>query len=130
MPYPGRAHHYMMAKRSPNTPGARHGLMLGIDAEKLLDEAGAFWRRPGVVLALAMPDGRLLAGQDRPSGAVRSGRVIGSASQPLILETGMDGPWSGRSAQRTQTRYNSGLLFAGAGPFFRRKSGGAAIIPV
>ncbi|MCZ4330498.1 sensor histidine kinase [Castellaniella denitrificans] len=96
MPYPGRAHHYMMVKRSPNVPEARFGLMLGIDAEKLLDEAGVFWRRPGVVLALAMPDGRLLAGQDRPSGAVRSGRVIGSASQTLILETGLDVGWADR----------------------------------
>lgn len=96
MPYPGRAHHYMMVKRSPNTPGARYGLMLRVDAEKLLDEAGAFWRQPGVVLALAMPDGRLLAGQARPSGAVRSGRVIGSASQPLVLETGLDVGWADR----------------------------------
>jgi signal transduction histidine kinase len=96
MPYPGRAHHYMMIKRSPNTPEARHGLMLGIDAEKLLDEAGAFWRRPGVVLALSMPDGRLLAGQAHPAGAVRSDRVIGSASQPLVLETGLDVGWADR----------------------------------
>ncbi len=96
MPYPGRAHHYMMIKRSPNTSGARHGLMLGIDAGKLLDEAGAFWHRPGAVLALSMPDGRPLAGQAHPAGAVRSGRVIGSASQPLILETGLDVGWADR----------------------------------
>ncbi|MCZ4324689.1 hypothetical protein, partial [Pseudomonas anguilliseptica] len=25
MPYPGRAHHYMMVKRSPNVPEARFG---------------------------------------------------------------------------------------------------------
>lgn len=96
MPYPGRAHHYLMIKRSPNTPAARYGLALGINAEKLVDEAGAFWHRPGVVLALAMPDGRPLAGQSHPSGVVRSGRVIDSASQPLILETGLNVGWADR----------------------------------
>ena len=37
LPHPGKPHHYIMVKRSPNSDAARYGLMLGIDAEKLLD---------------------------------------------------------------------------------------------
>lgn len=116
MPYPGRAHHYMMIKRSPNTSGARHGLMLGIDAGKLLDEAGAFWHRPGAVLALSMPDGRPLAGQVHPAGAVRSGRVIGSASQPLVLETGLGrlGRSAAAGADRAAARPRQSFPLGGA----------------
>jgi len=46
-----------MVKRSPNSDAAIYGLMLGIDAQKLLDEAGAFWSRPGIALGLSLPDG-------------------------------------------------------------------------
>ncbi len=89
MPHPERPHHYMLVKRSPNSDAARDGLMLGIDAEKLVGEAGAFWARPGVALGLALPDGRpLVSHADLPS-TLRFSRALASASQPLLLETGM-----------------------------------------
>ena len=89
LPHPGKPHHYIMVKRSPNSDAARYGLMLGIDAEKLLDEAGAFWTRPGVDLALSLPDGRPLFNRGEAGETLRFSRVLGSASQPLLLETGM-----------------------------------------
>ncbi len=78
-----------MIKRSPNSDAARYGLMLGIDAGKLLDEAGAFWSRPDVTLRLSLPDGHLLVDQGDPFETIRFSEVLGSASQPLRMETGM-----------------------------------------
>jgi signal transduction histidine kinase len=89
LPHPGKPHHYIMVKRSPNSDAARYGLMLGIDAEKLLDEAGSFWTRPGVDLTLSLPDGRPLFNRGEAGEALRFSRVLGSASQPLLLEAGM-----------------------------------------
>lgn len=57
LPDPARTGHYIMVKRSPNSSTARHGLILSIDAARLLDEAGPFWTRPGLGLALSLPDG-------------------------------------------------------------------------
>lgn len=89
-PFPGRADHYLLIKRSPNTANARYGLMLGIDARKLIGEAGSFWSEPGVVLQLSMPDGQPIVSRARSSiGAIHFSRALASASQPLILETGM-----------------------------------------
>ena len=89
LPHPRRPHHYIMIKRSPNSDAARDGLMLGIDAEKLVGEAGAFWSRPGVALTLSLPDGHRLVGRDGMAETIRFSGVLGSASQPLRLETGM-----------------------------------------
>lgn len=89
LPHPGKPHHYVMIKRSPNSDAARYGLMLGIDAEKLLDDAGPFWSRPGVALRLSLPDGHRLYSRGDPSETPRFSRALGSASQPLALETGM-----------------------------------------
>lgn len=90
LPHPRRPNHYIMVKRSPNTDAARYGLMLGVDAGKLIGEAGPFWFRPGVALGLSLPDGHPLIGDATPSRTVRFPEVLGSASQPLLLETGMD----------------------------------------
>ncbi|MGB3899791.1 MAG: ATP-binding protein [Mesorhizobium sp.] len=89
LPYPGKPHHYIMVKRSPNSDAARYGLMLGIDAEKLIEEAGPFWSRSGVALTLSMPDGAPLVNRGASPGTLRFSRVLGSASQPLLLETGI-----------------------------------------
>lgn len=89
LPHPGRQHHYIMVKRSPNSDAALYGLMIGIDAQKLLDEAGTFWSRPGVALGLSLPDGHSLVGNSRSPETVRFTKVLGSQSQPLLLETGM-----------------------------------------
>jgi signal transduction histidine kinase len=89
LPHPERPHHYIMVKRSPNTDAARYGLMLGVDARKLLDEAGPFWSRPGVALGLSMPHGHPLVGYVGPEETIRFSKALGSASQPLLLETGM-----------------------------------------
>ncbi|WP_244544509.1 MULTISPECIES: ATP-binding protein [unclassified Beijerinckia] len=89
LPHPRRTHHYIMVKRSPNSDAARYGLMLGIDAEKLLGEAEPFWSRPGVVLSLSLPDGHPLIGQVGTPATVRFSKALGSASQPLPFETGM-----------------------------------------
>ncbi|RJL14833.1 two-component sensor histidine kinase [Paracoccus siganidrum] len=94
LPDPGRAGHYVMVKRSPNSDAARHGLMLSIDAARLLDEAGTFWDRPGINLALSLPDGTVLFQRGAIDGTVDGAvdgtgqaKALGSASQPLRLET-------------------------------------------
>jgi len=86
--HPDRPHHYVMVKRSPNSDAARYALMLGIDAEKLLGDGGAFWSRPGVARGLSLPDGTVLAGSGEAGQAVRFSHPLGSASQPLLLRTG------------------------------------------
>jgi len=89
LPHPQRPHHYIMVKRSPNSDAARYGLMLGIDARKLLGDGGAFWSRPGISLGLSLPDGHSLIDRGKSSETVRFSKPLGSASQPLLLETGM-----------------------------------------
>jgi signal transduction histidine kinase len=88
--HPGRPHHYLMVKRSPNTDAARHALMLGIDAAKLLGEATSFWSRPGVALSLSLPDGHRLLGPGKMPETIRLSQTLNSASQPLRLEAGME----------------------------------------
>jgi signal transduction histidine kinase len=90
LPQPGRPQHYMMVKRSPNSDAARYGLMLGIDARKLLGEATPFWSRPSVALSLSLPDGHRLVGQGIAPEAIRFSKALGSVSQPLLLQTGME----------------------------------------
>lgn len=89
LPHPTRARHYIMVKRSPNSAAARYGLMLGIDASRLLDGASPYWSRPGVSLNLALPDGHALLDPGQAQKSIRVSRTLDSASQPLILETGM-----------------------------------------
>ncbi|WEK50865.1 MAG: ATP-binding protein [Candidatus Kaistia colombiensis] len=88
--HPDKLHHYMMVKRSPNSDAARNGLMLGIDARKLLGETTAFWSRPGVALSLSLPDGHRLVGRGVPPETVGVSKALGSASQPLLLQTGVE----------------------------------------
>lgn len=90
LPHPQRPDHYVMIKRSPNTDQARYGLMLGIDAAKLIGDGGPFWSRPGTAVRLSLPDGSLVVRPDTLPDAVRFSRPLGSVSQPLLLETGMD----------------------------------------
>jgi signal transduction histidine kinase len=89
LPHPSRPHDYIMVKRSPNSDAARYGLMLGIDAAKLLGEATPFWSRPGVTLSLSLPDGHRLLGPGETTGTIRISRALDSASQPLLMEAGM-----------------------------------------
>lgn len=86
LPDPAQTGHYIMVKRSPNSQAARYGLILSIDAARLLDEAGAFWNRPGIGLALSLPDGTPLF-RHGPMGNTRQAKILGSASQPLRLDT-------------------------------------------
>lgn len=88
--HPSRSDHYVMIKRSPNSDAARYGLMLGIDAGKLISDGTPFWSRPGVTVRLSLPDGHLLAGPAAMLTAIRFSRPLGSASQPLLLETGVE----------------------------------------
>ncbi|MCJ8151099.1 sensor histidine kinase [Shinella sedimenti] len=90
LPHPDKPHHYIMVKRSPNTEAARYGLMLGIDAERLLDEAGSFWLRPGAALGLLLPGGQKLIAYGEVPQEIRFSEPLGSASQPLQLQTGME----------------------------------------
>ncbi|KAA0892669.1 sensor histidine kinase [Pusillimonas sp. ANT_WB101] len=94
MPDPRQPHHYLLIKRSPNTNLARYGLMLAIDAEKLLDGAGAFWLRPDVVLRLSLPDGQPLVSYHYAPELIQFSKSIGSTSQPLLLETGLNIGWA------------------------------------
>ncbi|HEV7322640.1 MAG TPA: ATP-binding protein [Ensifer sp.] len=88
--HPQRPDHYIMIKRSPNTAEARYGLMLGIDAAKLIGDGGPFWSRPGMAVRLSMPDGQSLLRPPALPEAIRFSKALGSASQPLLLETGME----------------------------------------
>ncbi|MGE0278992.1 MAG: sensor histidine kinase [Rhizobiaceae bacterium] len=90
MPYPGKPDHYIIVKRSPNSDAALYGLMLAVDARKLLEDAGPFWLRPGVMLRLTLPNGHPLVSQPERTPAIRFSKVLSSASQPLLLETGTD----------------------------------------
>ncbi|WP_233902055.1 sensor histidine kinase [Paracoccus denitrificans] len=94
LPHPDRPDHYVMVKRSPNSDAARYGLMLGIDAARLLDEAGAFWDRPGVGLALSLPDGPTLFRKGATVEGAQFSKGLGSISQPLRLDTGMVIGWA------------------------------------
>ncbi|MCR4266814.1 sensor histidine kinase [Nitratireductor sp. ZSWI3] len=85
-----RPNHYMMVKRSPNTDAALYGLALGIDAGRLIGEAGPFWSRPSVSLRLSLPGGESLYGPAVLPSSARFSKPLGSASQPLLLETGME----------------------------------------
>ncbi|WP_323011913.1 sensor histidine kinase [Castellaniella sp.] len=90
LPYPERPEHYILLKRSPNTPAARYGLMLGIDAHQLIGEASPFWSKPGVNLRLSLPDGQVLVSRAPASaGTLHFSKALASASQPLMLATGM-----------------------------------------
>lgn len=89
LPHPRRAHHYIMVKRSPNTDAPRYGLVLGIDAARLLAEATSFWSRPGVTVSLSLPDGQRLLGPDATPGTIRVSQALHSASQPLVLDAAM-----------------------------------------
>ncbi|HEV7307482.1 sensor histidine kinase [Ensifer sp.] len=88
--HPERPEHYIMIKRSPNTAEARYGLMLGIDASKLIGDGGPFWSRPGVAVRLSLPDGQPLLRPVALPDAIRFSKALSSASQPLALETGME----------------------------------------
>lgn len=90
LPHPQRSGHYIMVKRSPNTPEARYGLMLGIDAAKLIGDGGPFWSRSGAAIRLSLPDGQPLLHPEALPEAIRFSRPLSSVSQPLRLETGMD----------------------------------------
>ena len=81
--------HYMVVKRTPNTEAARHGLALIIDARELLATDDPFWQRQSVSLHLLTPDSQAaLVGQLSPDAAGFS-KLLGSVSQPLILETAL-----------------------------------------
>lgn len=90
LPHPQRPDHYMMVKRSPNTNEARYGLMLAIDAGKLIGDGGPFWSRSSTAVRLSLPDGHNLLQPATLPNAIRFSRPLSSASQPLLLETGMD----------------------------------------
>lgn len=90
MPYPGRADHYVMVKRSPNNEAARYALMLGIDVNQLIGEASPFWAKPGMSLRVSLPDGQALESHAPVSAnSIHVTKTLASASQPLRLETGM-----------------------------------------
>ncbi len=90
LPHPQRPDHYMMVKRSPNTDEARYGLMLAIDAGKLIGDGGPFWTRSSTAVRLSLPDGHNLLQPTALPDAIRFSRPLSSVSQPLLLETGMD----------------------------------------
>lgn len=88
--HPEHPHHYLMIKRSPNSAQARNGLALDIDARMLVGDAGPLWTQAGTALTLSLPDGTRLVGRPITQEALRFSRILGSASQPLLLETGME----------------------------------------
>lgn len=85
---PDRPSHYLLVKRTPNTDAARHGLGLVIDAQALIATDDPFWQRPSASRLLRMPDGTILTGTPGQGGLSLT-RMLGSASQPLLLETAL-----------------------------------------
>ncbi|MEY8097671.1 sensor histidine kinase [Falsihalocynthiibacter sp. S25ZX9] len=85
---PARPTQYLLVKRSPNTDAARHALALVIDANALVASEDPFWERPSVSRRISTPEGDVLTGTIAPGGAGFS-MPLGSASQPLILETSL-----------------------------------------
>lgn len=85
---PTRSDSYLVVKRSPNTDAARHGIALVIDADALLETDAAFWQQPSVSQRLVTPQGDILTGSLFGATPLFSQR-LGSASQPLILETAL-----------------------------------------
>lgn len=90
---PSAPDHYLLVKRSPNTDSARHGLALAIDAQGLIASDDPFWQMPSVAYSLLTPDGAALTGAIVAGGAEIS-KPLGSASQPLILETSLAIHWA------------------------------------
>jgi two-component system sensor kinase FixL len=82
---PEAAGHYLLIKRVPNTAAATHALALEIDAGRLADLDGT--ALSALEPEMAMPDGGALASPSpgTPAGHVGFERVLGSASQPLLL---------------------------------------------
>lgn len=85
---PTKPGQYLLVKRSPNTDAARHGIALVIDADALIASDDAFWKKSSVSLGLLTPEGGPLTGTVVADGAAFS-KPLGSASQPLILETSL-----------------------------------------
>jgi signal transduction histidine kinase len=85
---PSAPDHYLLVKRSPNTDAARHGLALTINAQALIATDDPFWQMPSVAYSLLTPNGTTLTGAIAAGGAEFS-KPLGSASQPLILETSL-----------------------------------------
>ena len=83
LPHPQRPDHYIMIKRSPNTDEAHYGLMLGIDAAKLLGDGGPFWSRPGVAVRLSLPDGHRLLQPTALPEAIRFSKALSSVDIQL-----------------------------------------------
>ncbi|MGE4370767.1 MAG: sensor histidine kinase [Burkholderiaceae bacterium] len=80
--------HYILVKRSPNTDTALYGLMLGIDAYKLIHDIGSFWRNADTTLQLSLPDGQtLVPGAPGHPLALHFSQPLASSSQPLLLQT-------------------------------------------
>lgn len=86
-PHPFLPGHYLMIKRSPNNQEARYGVMLTIDAQRLADDAGAFWRSPNTHLQLSLPDGTALTPEAPERLGLSFTQPLGSVSQPLLLHT-------------------------------------------
>lgn len=89
LPHPDRPHHYIMVKRSPNSDAMRYGLMLSIDAEKLLGDPSPLLLQSDVAIRLSLPGGHSLVDREPVGETVRFSRSLSSTSQPLLLETGM-----------------------------------------
>lgn len=79
--------HYIMVKRSPNNANALYGVVLNIDARRLADDVGAFWQVPTAHLQLSLPDGTALMPAGTTSPGFAFSQTLGSASQPLRLDT-------------------------------------------
>lgn len=91
---------YLLVKRSPNTDEARFGLALTIDADALLRSDADFWAQATVRSSLKAFDESLLVGQKFANNSAFS-KALGSASQPLTLETALTPSWASLFPLRT-----------------------------
>lgn len=92
--HPTHAGHYLLIKRNPGLDALGYALLLDIDAARLLGNGEALWSQPDVTLRLSLPDGTPFLGEPiDTANAMHFSKALSSATQPLLLETGLKLKW-------------------------------------
>lgn len=89
---PGHPADYLLIKRSPNSSEARYALALVIDRAQLVQTADPYWEQPGASRRLELPR-QPVPESSRGLLDLHFSTVLSSASQPLILSTGLRLGW-------------------------------------
>lgn len=93
--HPTHAGHYLLIKRNAGLDALGYALMLDIDAARLLGNGEALWSQPDVTLRLSLPNGAPVLGEAATvSSDLYFSKALSSATQPLLLETGLQLRWA------------------------------------